>query len=129
MFSSTTQGAAVITGVGSGIGRALAERLSGQGRHVLGVSRDVGGWAAKAELPAGLDVVAANLSTSEGIVRALGQIHDVVDKNGERIDILIHSAGSVGALGPVYERTEDEIDTVLTLHAKAPLLLTIGLRD
>jgi hypothetical protein len=30
---------------------------------------------------------------------------------------------------PIYERTEDEIDTVLTLHAKAPLLLTTGLID
>jgi NAD(P)-dependent dehydrogenase (short-subunit alcohol dehydrogenase family) len=125
--SSTTQGAAVITGVGSGIGRALAERLAGQGRHVLGVSRDLGGWAAKAARPPGFDVVAANLSTSEGIAQALEQIHDVADEKGERIDFLVHCAGTVGALGPVYERTEDEIDTVLTLHAKAPLLLTTGL--
>ena len=127
--SSTTQGAAVITGVGSGIGRALAERLARQGRHVLGVSRDLGGWAATAALPGGFDVVSANLSTSDGIARALEQIHDVADEQGERIDILVHCAGTVGALGPVYERTEDEIDTVLTLHAKAPLLLTTGLRD
>jgi NAD(P)-dependent dehydrogenase (short-subunit alcohol dehydrogenase family) len=108
---------------------SLAERLAGQGRHVLGVSRDLGGWAARAALPPGFDVVATNLSTSEGIARALEQIHDVADGKGERIDILVHCAGTVGALGPVYERTEDEIDTVLTLHAKAPLLLTTGLRD
>jgi 3-oxoacyl-[acyl-carrier protein] reductase len=127
--SSATEGVAVITGVGAGIGRGLAERLAGQGRRVLGVSRDLGGWATRVPLPAGFDVVAADLSTSEGIVRALEQIHDVVDEMGERIDILVHCAGTVGALGPVYERTEDEIDTVLTLHAKAPLLLTIGLRD
>ncbi len=127
--SSTTQGAAVITGVGGGIGRALAERLAGQGRQVLGVSRDLGGWAARDALPAGFDVVAANLSTSEGIAQALEQIHDVAQKRGERIDILVHCAGTVGAPGPVYERTEDEIDTMLTLHAKAPLLLTTGLTD
>ena len=119
----------MITGVGAGIGRALAERLAGQGRHVLGVSRDLGGWAARAALPAGFDVVAADLSTSEGIARALEQIHDVAGEKGERIDILVHCAGTVGALGPVYERTEDEIDTMLTLHVKAPLLLTTGLRD
>jgi benzil reductase ((S)-benzoin forming) len=127
--SSTTEGAAVITGVGGGIGRALAERLAGQGWHVLGVSRDLGGWAARAALPAGLEVVAANLSTSEGIARALEQIRDVAEEKGEQVDILVHCAGTVGALGPVYERTEDEIDIVLTLHAKAPLLLTTGLRD
>lgn len=127
--SSTTESVAVITGVGGGIGRALAERLAGQGRHVLGVSRDLGGWAAKAALPAGLDVVVADLSTSGGIASALEQIHKVVDEKGERIDILVHCAGTVGALGPVYERTEREIDTVLTLHAKAPLLLTTGLAD
>jgi NAD(P)-dependent dehydrogenase (short-subunit alcohol dehydrogenase family) len=127
--SSTTEGAAVITGVGSGIGRALAERLAGRGLHVLGVSRDLGGWAARAALPTGFDVVAANLSTSEGIARALEQIHEVADEKGEQIDIVVHCAGTVGALGPVYERTEEEIDTVLTLHAKAPLLLTTGLRD
>jgi NAD(P)-dependent dehydrogenase (short-subunit alcohol dehydrogenase family) len=80
-------------------------------------------------LPAEFDVVAANLSTSEGIARALEQIHDIANKKGEQIDMLVHCAGTVGALGPVYERTEDEIDTVLTLHAKAPLLLTTGLRD
>src|SRR3954453_15518202 len=127
--SSVTRGAPVIAGVESGIGRALAERLAGQGRHVVGVSRDLGSWAANAALPARFDVVAANLSTSEGIARALEQIHDVALNRGERIDILVHCAGTVGALGPVYERTEDEIDTVLTLHAKAPLLLTTGLRD
>ncbi|MGN6168428.1 MAG: SDR family oxidoreductase [Solirubrobacteraceae bacterium] len=123
-----TEGVVVITCVGSGIGRELAERLAGQGRHVFGVSRDLGGWATRAALPAGFDVVAANLSTSEGIARAVEQIQDVVEANDERIDILVHSAGTVGALGPVYERTEDEIDTVLTLHVKAPLLLTTGLR-
>ncbi|HEY3945233.1 MAG TPA: SDR family oxidoreductase [Solirubrobacteraceae bacterium] len=127
--SSTTEGAAVITGVGSGIGRALAERLAGQGRHVLGVSRDLGGSAATAALPARFDVVTADLSTSEGIAGALEQIHDLADERGEQIDILVHCAGTVGALGPVYERTEGEIDTMLTLHAKAPLLLTTGLRD
>jgi benzil reductase ((S)-benzoin forming) len=127
--SSTTEGVAVITGVGGGIGRALAERLAGQGWRVLGVSRDLGGWAARAALPSGLDVVAANLSTSEGIAQALAQIHDVADERGTTIDILVHCAGTVGALGPVWERTEDDIDTVLTLHAKAPLLLTTGLTD
>jgi NAD(P)-dependent dehydrogenase (short-subunit alcohol dehydrogenase family) len=127
--ASTTRGAAVITGVGGGIGRGLAERLAGEGWHVLGVSRDLGSWAASGALPPGFDVVAANLSTSEGIARALELIRGLVDQTGERIDIVVHSAGTVGALGPVYERTEDEIDTVLTLHAKAPLLLTSGLRD
>jgi NAD(P)-dependent dehydrogenase (short-subunit alcohol dehydrogenase family) len=127
--SSTAGGAVVITGVGSGIGRALAERLAGQGRHVLGVSRDLGGWAGRVALPAGFDVVAANLSTSEGIGRALEQLRDLLGEKSEQINILVHCAGTVGALGPVYERTEDEIDTVLTLHAKAPLLLTTGLRD
>jgi NAD(P)-dependent dehydrogenase (short-subunit alcohol dehydrogenase family) len=96
---------------------------------VLGVSRDLGGWAATAALPTGFDVVIADLSTSQGIGRALEQIHDVAEDRGEQIDILVHCAGTVGALGPVYDRTEQEIDTVLTLHAKAPLLLTTGLRD
>lgn len=98
--SSTTEGAAVITGVGSGIGHALATRLAGQGRHVLGVSRDLGGWAARAALPARFDVVTANLSTSEGIARTLEQIHDVAEERGEQIDILVHCAGTVGTLGP-----------------------------
>src|SRR5262245_66223422 len=103
--SSTTAGVAVITGVGSGIGRALAERLAGQGRHVLGVSRDLGGWAARAALPTGLDVVAANLSTSEGIAGALEQLHDVVDEKGGLIDIIVHSTGVGGARGLLYTRT------------------------
>jgi NAD(P)-dependent dehydrogenase (short-subunit alcohol dehydrogenase family) len=64
--------------------------------------------------------VATNLSTSEGIAAALVQIHDVVHEGGERIDILVHCAGTVGALGPVYERTADEIDTVLTLQPRHP---------
>jgi NAD(P)-dependent dehydrogenase (short-subunit alcohol dehydrogenase family) len=87
---STTESVAVITGVGAGIGRALAERLAGQGRPVLGVSRALGGWAARAALPVGFDVVAADLSTSEGIARALEQIRNVADEKGQRIDILVH---------------------------------------
>ncbi|MCQ4082831.1 SDR family oxidoreductase [Streptomyces sp. RB6PN25] len=118
----------VVTGGGTGIGRAIADRFAGSGDHVVivGRRREVLRKAA-AELSAahGLDVtpIACDLADPDDVEAALDRLPD-------RIDVLVNNAGSrelaVGA-GPhgVLARWRGDFErNVLTA-----VLLTESVRD
>jgi len=116
--------AAVVTGGGRGIGRAIARRFAAEGAAVLVASRT----AAEVEGVAGeiqkggrrAAWLAANVSHErecERIVRTarekLGAIH-----------ILVNNAGFYGPVKPVEEITPEEWDEVIAVHLRASFLLT-----
>lgn len=113
--------AAIVTGAGRGIGRAIAMRLAHEGAAVL-VS-DVEGTEA--------ELVAAEIRGLGG--RALASCADVtfagdaerlvaeaVDAFGA-LDILVNNAG-VGAVAPLLETSEKTWDTLMDVNAKGVLL-------
>ncbi len=94
---------AVVTGAGSGIGRAIARSLADAGCHVFCCGRrlgpleetvalitDAGGSAA----PAHVDI------TDYGLVE--GAIRDALASRGA-IDILVNNAGLFGCIGPLWD--------------------------
>jgi NAD(P)-dependent dehydrogenase (short-subunit alcohol dehydrogenase family) len=101
----------VVTGAGSGIGRALSHSLAGKGALVAAC--DVNETAAKetvAALP-GADhrAFAVDVGDREAV---LGAAADVVGQFG-RVDGVINNAGVLGQLAPLSELGWDELEFVI----------------
>lgn len=112
--------ACVVTGAGSGIGKAIAERLAAEGGRVLCV--DVNGDTATQTVEgirsAGgiADAVAADVSDPHQVDAFISQC---VSSYG-RIDVLVNNAG-VNIPGVFHEVTDAVIDRTLAVNVKGPM--------
>jgi 3-hydroxybutyrate dehydrogenase len=104
---------ALVTGGGSGIGRAAAVRLAEAGAHVLVVDRDADAAAAVAEKIDGT-AVTADLSDLDAI--------DVLDLD---VDVLVNNAG-LQHVAPIHEFPPDRFSYILRLMLEAPFRLVRG---
>ena len=107
---------AFVTGVGSGIGRAVAERFSREGARIAGFDR---ARAAGEEVTAALEAAGSERPLFvEGDVRDPADVEravaDVVAEAG-RIDVLVTSAG-VREIGDVYTLPAEEWQNVLAVN-------------
>jgi NAD(P)-dependent dehydrogenase (short-subunit alcohol dehydrogenase family) len=116
----------VVTGATSGIGRAAAAALAGQGAEVIVVGRDPGrAEATAAAIQAGgappPKVEIADLARLDQVRALAGRLDQTLD----RIDVLINNAGLV-----LSERrvTPDGYEYVSAVNHLAPFLLTNLLR-
>ncbi|SEJ23656.1 SDR family NAD(P)-dependent oxidoreductase [Demequina mangrovi] len=120
----------VVTGAGSGIGRATASRVAREGGRVIALDISAERLADfKAELD-GLDitVVTADVTKEEDIAR-------VLEAAGDRIDALANVAGIMDNMTPLHEVTDDvwsrvfavNVDGVMRLsRAVLPRMLAAG---
>jgi NAD(P)-dependent dehydrogenase (short-subunit alcohol dehydrogenase family) len=113
---------AIVAGGGSGIGRAVVERLATGGADVVFCSNDEAQVrATQAELAEqGLTVtgVVADVSRSDDVRRF---VDEAVTRHGG-LDVVVNSAG-IQAYGTVEETTEELWDLVLGVNLKAMYLV------
>jgi NAD(P)-dependent dehydrogenase (short-subunit alcohol dehydrogenase family) len=108
----------IVTGAGSGIGRATARAFAHAGARVLGVGRRV---AALEETAAGHPSIAhhaADLSDSGSVQEVVGA---AVERWGQ-LDVLVNNAG-VAKIMPLADTRAAGINTLFDLHVVAPSLL------
>lgn len=108
----------VVTGAGSGIGRAAAVAFAEAGAHVLGVGRRMAALAQTAAAHPGIAVHPADLRKTEvhrGVVAA------AVDR-WARLDVLVNNAGATAPM-PLAEVTAHGIRDLFDLNVVAPSLL------
>ncbi len=118
---------ALITGGTSGIGRAVANKLTQLGIHVLVVGRNAERGKKTVEeirTAAGRgDFIASDLRDASS-ARAVAK--KAVELGNGHVDILINNAG-IFPFGPTQDMTEEAFDSVYSLNVKAPYFLVAEL--
>jgi NAD(P)-dependent dehydrogenase (short-subunit alcohol dehydrogenase family) len=108
---------AIVTGAGSGVGRAMAKLFAENGSHVVVV--DVVQDRVK-------QVVDEIGSSATGMVRDLSsksEVEQMVDETMRvrgKIDILCNNAGIMDGVKPVAETTDELWDRVMAINLNAP---------
>ncbi|GAA4098446.1 SDR family NAD(P)-dependent oxidoreductase [Actinomadura miaoliensis] len=109
---------AIVTGAGSGIGRAAARAFARAGAHVLGVGRRKD---ALAETAVGHSAIVAHPAD----LRAPGAPHQVVEAAAARwgrVDVLVNNAGATRVM-PLADTTAEAVTGLFDLNVIAPSLL------
>jgi NAD(P)-dependent dehydrogenase (short-subunit alcohol dehydrogenase family) len=112
----------VITGGGSGIGRATAEQLGRDGARMIIAGRDRARGEATVRAAARAGGHARFVETdvaSERSVRAA--IDAAVDVFGG-LDYLFNCAGCEGPMGAITDLTEEDCDQLLAVNLKGPMM-------
>lgn len=115
---------AVVTGAGSGMGRAMARAFQREGGRVVAV--DVRGDAAErtvAELPAeggrGAFALAVDVTDAAAVDAA---IDTAIERTGG-IDVLCSNAGVLDGYAPAHETSVEQWQRVLAVNLTGPFLL------
>jgi short-subunit dehydrogenase len=107
----------LITGCGSGIGKALAWAFHAQGHVVCATARRLNTMQDLAD--AGIHTLALDVTQAADIQRVLGELHG----SGRHVGMLVNNAG-YGAMGPLLDVPPDEWQKQFDVNLFAPMALT-----
>ncbi len=119
-FFDLTGQTAIVTGAATGIGEAIARRLSAAGASVAVADIDE---AAAAQTAAGIPnafPLHLDIASAASVAKA---IDAVVARNG-KIDILVNNAGTAGKAAPLVDQTEEEWRRVVDINLIGVFLCT-----
>jgi NAD(P)-dependent dehydrogenase (short-subunit alcohol dehydrogenase family) len=109
---------AVVTGAGSGIGRAAARRFADEGARVVladisGEQDEVARLIGAAAIP-----VHADVTVSDDVARMIA----TAEEHFGALHVLFNNAGAGGANMPLAEIDEEHFDRVIALNLRGPFL-------
>jgi len=116
---------AVITGAGSGIGRAIALRFAAEGARVAiaELNQQTGGETARMITAQGGEAFAVVTDVSDAA--AVAKMFKAVDDRGWEVDVLINNAGNAGPhLTPVHEISDTQWDWIVGVHLNGTFYCT-----
>ena len=115
---------AVVTGAGSGLGRAIAIRFAHEGARVVVAELN----EEKAEET--VRMIQSSGGEAFPVVTDVGKSSDVsnlflvLDQKGWPIDVLVNNAGQGGNLAPVHETTDEDWEAIIQVHLNGTFFCT-----
>jgi NAD(P)-dependent dehydrogenase (short-subunit alcohol dehydrogenase family) len=113
---------ALVTGAGSGIGRAVALALAGEGYAVVLAGRRAAALAETAALATGKTTAAVPTDVADPA--AVAALFAAVKKNFGRLDLLFNNAGTGAPPVPMEELTPAQWQAVVDVNLTGPFLCT-----
>ena len=114
----------VVTGGGSGLGRAIAQALAERGLEVLVVGRRRDALEqTRAADQERITAVPADLATPEGRETVIAEVGDA------SLAGIVHNAGTLEPIGPLAGVRLEDWRQAQAINVEAPLFLTQGLLD
>lgn len=107
---------AVITGGGSGIGRAVALGFAAEGARVVVADFNEASGAETARLAQERGAEALAVATDVSKSAAVVALFQAVDERGWSPDILVNNAGNSGRMGAIHEISDEAWDAVVNVH-------------
>jgi NAD(P)-dependent dehydrogenase (short-subunit alcohol dehydrogenase family) len=118
MMDRLTGKVAIVTGAGSGIGRAIAELFAAEGARV--VCADVSGREVETAQAIGEAAVALRCDVSQAA--EVGQMIAAAETRFGRLDILCNNAGLGGVNQLLVDTSEDYFDRMVAVNLKGVFL-------
>lgn len=112
----------VVTGGGSGIGKALAQALARREKSVLVVGRRKSHLVETAAFSPLIHYFCADVSCDKDRQKIVDHLSEI-----EHLDALIHNAGVIEPIQPIFEVEESSWKKILSINLNAPLFLTQSL--
>ncbi|CAJ1351806.1 unnamed protein product, partial [Effrenium voratum] len=115
----------VVTGAGSGIGRALSLALAARGVYVLAVGRRPKALAETCELAkteGQMEALAADVSAAAGRAAVASRAKELCE--GAPLSCVVHNAAVVGELGTVEQLSEEGFRQTMAINVEGPLFMT-----
>ncbi|MDF1655723.1 MAG: SDR family NAD(P)-dependent oxidoreductase [Coxiellaceae bacterium] len=111
---------ALITGAGTGIGRAAAEALMAQGVNVLAAGRRLEPLQSlQTQYPDQVKIVSADIASNEGRDKIIAVVSDL-----DQLNYLIHNAALVEPAGDLLQADPVAFSEMMQINVEAPLYLT-----
>jgi NAD(P)-dependent dehydrogenase (short-subunit alcohol dehydrogenase family) len=114
---------ALVTGAGRGFGRAIAERLAGEGAQVALLSRTLGQLEEVAAAIRGAGGIACAVAGDVTDPHSVDHAVDTIEHELGPLDLVVSNAGVAGPFGPIWEADRDEWWHAQAVHIRAPMLL------
>lgn len=111
-----TNKTAVVTGAGSGIGRAIALRFAAEGARIVVADfhETTGNETVNLIQAQGGEALAVTTDVSNST--AVTRLFQTIDEQGWGVDILINNAGQGGTLTPLHQLTDEAWQAMLATH-------------
>jgi len=107
--------AVVVTGAGSGMGKAMAKMFAAEGAKVVCADISGGQDAVAAEIGDAAVAVEADVADEANVQTMIA----TAEEQFGRLDVLVNNAGFGGPMGPLHTQTEEIWDRVHSVNLKA----------